>query len=93
MLSRGWCHLCDDMRAALALLGAGAVFDLDIVDVDAFPDLEQRYGEDVPVLMAGEQELCRHRLNPAALAVYLASQSSFQGDSSHGFAAPQGQIG
>jgi thioredoxin reductase (NADPH) len=42
------------------------------VDVDADPVLERRFGEHVPVLMDGEHELCRHRLEPASVSAYLA---------------------
>jgi thioredoxin reductase (NADPH) len=82
LLSRGWCHLCDDMRSALAPLAAQRPFELEVIDVDADPELERRYGEEIPVLFAGETELCRHRLDAARVTEYLANYS--------GIPAPKG---
>ncbi|HTR59660.1 MAG TPA: glutaredoxin family protein [Casimicrobiaceae bacterium] len=73
LLTRAYCHLCDEMRAALAPLAAAAGMTIEEIDVDGDPTLEARWGEAVPVLLAGESELCRYRLDRAALAAYLAS--------------------
>jgi len=70
--SRAYCHLCDDMIAGLHALQARFPFELDIVDVDGEPRLEERFGEDVPVLMHGERELCRHALADRLVTDYLA---------------------
>jgi len=50
---------------AAALRAAGVAFEE--IDVDADPRLEERYGEQVPVLMRGAVEVCRHRLTPEAI--------------------------
>ena len=71
LYSRTWCHLCDDMLAGLQILQARQPFELDIVDVDSQPALEQRFGEFVPVLMHGERELCHYHLDAAAVTDYL----------------------
>lgn len=71
LYTRQYCHLCDDMRAALEALRGELGFDLDAMDVDAEPELERRYNELVPVLMHGEVELARWRLDSAALRAYL----------------------
>ena len=67
LLSRSYCHLCDEMREAvhpLAQQYAAAVIE---VDVDAYPDLEAAFGDAVPVLMLGapadKVELCRYRFD------------------------------
>jgi thioredoxin reductase (NADPH) len=36
--------------------------------------LETRYGEWVPVLMAGEEEICHYHLDPDKLRAYLAEK-------------------
>jgi hypothetical protein len=77
LLSRAYCHLCDEMEAALRpLIGATP---LDVVDVDA-PEhaaLEAAYGDDVPVLFAGApapgHELCRWRLDADRVRAALAA--------------------
>lgn len=73
LLVRAYCHLCDEMRAAVAPLAAAAGCPLHEIDVDTDPALEARWGERVPVLLAGERELCHYRLDRAALAAYLGS--------------------
>lgn len=70
--SRSYCHLCDEMIAGLHTLQARFAFGLRIVDVDSDDALEARYGEDVPVVLHGATELCRHRLDPARVTEYLA---------------------
>lgn len=72
LYSRSYCHLCDEMLAGLRTLQARFRFALSIVDVDSDDALEARYGEDVPVLLHGAVELCRHRLATARVTEYLA---------------------
>ena len=71
LYSRQYCHLCDDMLASLEALRGDLGFELEVIDVDAEPDLERRYNELVPVLMHGERELARWRLDASALRAYL----------------------
>jgi hypothetical protein len=61
------------MREELAQLNRVAAFDLDVVDVEADPALDAKYGDDVPVLLSGTGELCRHRLDAGRVAEYLAT--------------------
>jgi thiol-disulfide isomerase/thioredoxin len=68
---RTYCHLCDDMIAALVALQADHRFDLEVVDVDSDPELEARYGELVPVLVHAGRELCHYRLDAAAVTAHL----------------------
>ena len=59
------------MLASLEALRGELCFGLEVIDVDAEPELERRYNELVPVLMHGGRELARWRLDPAALRAYL----------------------
>ncbi|HEY8244183.1 MAG: glutaredoxin family protein [Vicinamibacteria bacterium] len=59
LLTRAYCHLCDEMRDALAPLAAAHGATIVERDVDADPALEARYGDLVPVLFAGAPELGR----------------------------------
>ncbi|GAA1442969.1 glutaredoxin family protein [Mycobacterium cookii] len=47
--SRVGCHLCDDARAVVARVCADLGENFVEVDVDSDPDLEDRFGEEVPV--------------------------------------------
>lgn len=72
LMSRGYCHLCHDMEAALAPLATEFGAAVRVVDVDADPALEARYDELVPVLLHGETELCHYFLDEAKTREYLA---------------------
>ena len=47
-------------------------FELRVVDVDSDPALEEKYGQWVPVLKAGDEEICHYFLDRTALDAYLA---------------------
>jgi hypothetical protein len=53
LLSRAYCHLCDEMRVAVAPIAAAHGATLSVVDVDADQTLEAVYGDRVPVLFLG----------------------------------------
>lgn len=72
LYSRGYCHLCDDMLAALEALRGEFCFDLAVLDVDADPLLEAKFDELVPVLEADGRELCHYFLDEPAVRAYLA---------------------
>lgn len=70
---RHGCSLCDEMLRGVDDLRRELGFTLDVCDVDAEPALEQRYGEWVPMLCAGEEELCHYFLDPAAVRRYFSA--------------------
>ena len=49
LYSRVGCHLCDDARLVIARVCADLGEDFTEVDVDADPDLQDRFGDEVPV--------------------------------------------
>lgn len=71
--ARTYCHLCDDMIAALQRLQGRFAFEIKVVDVDSDAALEAHYGERVPVLIAGddERELCHYFLNEPLVTAFL----------------------
>ncbi|MEW6131940.1 MAG: glutaredoxin family protein [Pseudomonadota bacterium] len=75
LLGRDGCHLCEDMRAALKPWAARFGFAVEEVDISGRPELEARYGRDIPVLMAGETEICRHFFDPAALQTWITGRA------------------
>lgn len=72
LLSRTYCHLCQDMLDALARHPRQGEFSVSVVDVDADPALEERYGILVPVLLHGETEICHYHLDEPKLEAFLA---------------------
>ena len=68
VVHRHGCELCDEMLAGLETLGrAHALPPVTVVDVDADPDLQRRYGLNVPVLLLDGSLVCRHRLDAGEL--------------------------
>ena len=68
LLSRNGCSLCEDAARALRRMG----IDFATLDIDAHPDLLQRYNELVPVLMLDGTELARAPLSDMKLRTTLA---------------------
>ena len=75
LLVRAYCHLCEDMRRALAPLARNWRAAIVEIDVDADPALEARYGERVPVLLLGPsdagEELCHYVLDATRVQAAL----------------------
>jgi len=76
LYSRAWCHLCDDMRAALEPLLAEFGAQIEVIDVDSDPSLEARYNELVPVLLCDGIELCHYRLDESRVREALAARTA-----------------
>ncbi|MEJ2529362.1 MAG: glutaredoxin family protein [Gammaproteobacteria bacterium] len=70
------CHLCEDMLQHLRVLQQSQGFLLETIDVDLNNRLQERSGTLVPVLTAGDEELCHYYLDEVRLRDYLSSQST-----------------
>ena len=81
LYNRSYCHLCEDMLQALLALqapdeNAPGWFTVELIDVDADPELVARYDELVPVL-AGVRDgqpavqLCHYFLDVDAVRGFL----------------------
>lgn len=74
LMFRAYCSLCHRMREALQPFQAQYGFELVVVDVDADAALEAKYNELVPVLLAGEVQICHWHLDEEALKSFLQQQ-------------------
>ncbi len=72
LISRAYCHLCQDMELALRALISEFGVDLEVLDVDADPELEALYDEQVPVLLHEGNELCHYFLDVIKVRDYLS---------------------
>ncbi len=71
--SRRGCHLCEQLLGELEpLVSRRAV--VRVVDIDTSPNLQQTYGDKVPVVEGDGTELCRYRLDKRAIADWLKSR-------------------
>ena len=64
---RAGCHLCDDMVSILAEWQEELGIAVERIDIDGSPELSDRYGAKVPVLMYGSREICHYFLDLDAL--------------------------
>jgi hypothetical protein len=60
------------MRDALTPLAARFGWAIDEIDIDADAVLEKQWSESVPVLLVGQSELCRHRIDAAMVTAFLS---------------------
>jgi len=70
-----YCSLCGVMLEALLPYQKSLGFDISWVDIEGDAALEQRFGELVPVLMAGETKICHYHLDELALQQHFNSES------------------
>lgn len=76
-----YCHLCEEMRAALAPLATELNFTVHWVEIDEHPQLEDQFREKIPVLVYQEQEICHYHLDEQALRSCLNPDVSSNGRS------------
>jgi glutaredoxin len=67
MYTRQGCHLCDEAWQMLHEMKRRYTLRLEKVDVDSAVDLQQRYGERVPVLIFNGKERMWGRINRVLL--------------------------
>lgn len=70
LYTRAECHLCEEMLVELTPLVEGRA-RIEIVDIDTDVALTLRFGQIVPVLMHGDNELSRLRLDSSRLVELL----------------------
>jgi hypothetical protein len=71
LLTRAGCHLCEDMKAIVAEAARTRPLVLEEVDISVRPDLERRFGIEIPVLMCGELVVAQGRTTLTALVDQL----------------------
>lgn len=74
LLGKPDCHLCHEMRDVLRrVLGESAATILVERNVADDPVLERRYVFEIPVLLVGDREVARHRIEEDELRKRLAA--------------------
>ncbi len=84
LYSRLGCHLCDDMKAVITRVARdrGIAITLDEIDISTDPDLESRYGLEIPVLMVDGKKVAKYRVTERELTQMLQARSSGSSGSS-----------
>ena len=75
LMFREYCSLFHAMRERLTALQQERPFELEVVDVDDDPLLEEKYNELVPVLLDGDKEICHWHLDEEKLRRHLDGEA------------------
>jgi glutaredoxin len=70
--TRQGCHLCDDAIAVVRNVATGRA-RIELIDIDADPDLVERYTVRVPVIAVDGVEIAEYHIAAEQLAAALAA--------------------
>ena len=71
LYSRANCHLCDDARVVIAAVCAELGTSYDEIDIDSDPELQRRFGEEIPVTLVDGRQHDFWRVSAARLRAAL----------------------
>ena len=72
--SRKGCHLCDVVKETLAQAEGKADFQWREVDIDADPELRQKYNEEVPVVFIDGRKAFKYHMDERQFLKALAGR-------------------
>ena len=73
--SREGCHLCEIVKETLTQLQGEADFQWREVDIDADPELRQRFTEEVPVVFIDGRKAFKYRMDGREFLRALAARA------------------
>ena len=79
LYSRPGCHLCDDMKAVVQRVAGSSPVAIEIVDISTDPQLEARYGLEIPVLLVDGKKAAKYRVTEEELRRILAVRAGKAG--------------
>ncbi len=65
--SKPGCHLCDEMKALVRDEIRGRDATLEEIDISIEPELLERYGTEIPVLLVDGKKAAKYRITREAL--------------------------
>jgi len=71
LYSRPGCHLCDDARAVVEAVCAETQVQWQEVNVDLDPELQSRYGDEVPVVRVDDATVGFWHIDPVQVRAAL----------------------
>lgn len=73
--TRPGCHLCQDMKAIVrrVVQDTRAAARIEEIDIAGDPDLEARYGPEIPVLLVNGKKAAKYRVGEKELTRILGS--------------------
>jgi thiol-disulfide isomerase/thioredoxin len=76
LFSRPGCHLCDEMKTVVQRVidAADRPAAVEVIDISTDPDLEERYGLEIPVLLVDGKKAAKYRVTEGELMRLLAAR-------------------
>jgi glutaredoxin len=72
VFSRPGCGLCEEMLEELAsVLPPAQAARVQVIDIEADPELTRKYGTRIPVLLVDGEFVCAYRLDRERVAAHL----------------------
>ncbi len=77
LYSRPGCHLCDDMKATVARVvqTISTPVTVEEIDISTDPELESRYGLEIPVLLVNGKKAAKYRVAEKKLTRMLIAKA------------------
>jgi glutaredoxin len=63
--SRPGCHLCDEAKEVIERVRRRLAFGVRVIDIETDPELEKRYGEQIPVVLVNGVLAFKYRVDEA----------------------------
>ena len=76
LYSRPGCHLCDAMHEVIDRVRRTTPLTLEVVDISADPELEARYGLEIPVLLVDGKKAAKFRVSEEELTRIVIVRAS-----------------
>ena len=68
LYSRKDCCLCDEMKAVIRQVARETPLAVEEIDIDSSADLQEKYGQEVPLLFINGRKAFKYRLTAKELA-------------------------
>ena len=83
LYSRPGCHLCDEMKVVVqrVVRSSAAPVRIDEIDISTDPDLEARYGVEIPVLLVDGRKAAKYRITDEDVMRILLDRAGESGGS------------
>jgi glutaredoxin len=75
LYTRTNCGLCEEMKDILRWVGRRYPFKIEEVDIDTSPDLQEKYGSEVPVLFINGRKAFKYRVTARELEKKLRREA------------------
>ena len=74
LYGRPECHLCDEMKDLVRPVAAELGCPIEAIDITGNADLEQRFGQEIPVLFVNGRKAFKYRVTERELRKRLRAE-------------------